>query len=207
MLENIINTTEGYDWLPWCINSQENFLVNPGDSELFGNIFVDNNLAQNFTCGSVIRPLYNNSGVFLPYVQGKISCVFLHQPEDVFSYPFNGCIMASFYWNGLYCVCHVTIMNEQEYDQRLNWKRFKEEHADEIYNLIEFKPFDVIKNININKEYVYGLITSNGEKYSIVMKEGEGADIVCPHNGICAACNFCRKHRNKRFCLFKVKQL
>lgn len=154
MIEKYIYEGSCLSWLPYCSEAPT-----PVANQ---NLNVMQLLAGGF-CSQNIIHLQNNC-LFLPYVQGYINYVCTAVPKDVFSFPFSGCYMAHFLMNNLHFYVHVSTP-----ECNAIWDLFKQNNRN-IQNLIEFKP-----NINLHNNMtqmvhkIYGLITSEMNKYSIVV--------------------------------------
>ncbi|MDZ7582713.1 MAG: hypothetical protein U5R30_19550 [Deltaproteobacteria bacterium] len=83
---------------------------------------------------------------------------------DVISYPFTGCIMATFTQERVRKVCHVSTGDGQ--DCKAEWENIKKTAS----NVMEFKPSDFyVRPHNIALEGIYGLITPDSKCYAITI--------------------------------------
>lgn len=131
---------------------------------------------------------------FLPYVPNHINYLVSATRVDVISFPFTGCIMASYELNGLFFYCHVSTPS-----CNLHWAQYKFNQA---INPIEFKPSDVLLTTPVGNTS-YGLITSNNEKYSIVVEQINQQRICRYFNQLhCANCR-----PGEIYCKLKIKVL
>ncbi len=100
---------------------------------------------------------------YLPFAPNGINRVEQLPNEDIISYNFTGCIMASYTdINGRRWVCHVSTGGDDEC--RPVWNNLKTQYS-EVY---EFKPSDNIIDINEPFRGCYGVITWDRRAFSII---------------------------------------
>ena len=115
--------------------------------------------------------IHNGKHKYLPFVPNGINWV-ASQGEDVISYNFTGCIMATFKEGGIVKVCHVSTGKGQ--DCKAAWDAVKARST----NVFEFKPSDAIEANGGAFAGCYGLITSDLRTYSItVVRPAQGTGL------------------------------
>lgn len=92
--------------------------------------------------------------------KGKITIYPLYDSEDVVSFQFSGCIMAKFKYYNQYYVAHVHVTKDEE-DTRKQWIDFIKNSL-WVTEITMFKP-----NEGVYAYEIWGVITSNGDCYSI----------------------------------------
>lgn len=104
---------------------------------------------------------------YLPFIKDRVNYV-VAQNQDVISYNFSGCIMATHKRNGVRRVCHVSTGGDG--DCKESWERIKKTSSE----VFEFRPHEFIDIEGLFKKAstyafvgCYGLITSDLRTFSI----------------------------------------
>jgi hypothetical protein len=113
-------------------------------------------------CQHGIFPGLSYGAKYLPFVKNGINWVG-SAGSDVISYNFTGCIMATFTYQGIRRVCHVSTGAGQ--DCKAEWERIKKLST----NVFEFRPSDFIDTKGGAFAGCYGLITADLRTYSITI--------------------------------------
>lgn len=176
MIEQNLYIGGSLEWLARCSSAPQ---------PIVNNNFNVNLLLQARFCSQCVITLQHNC-LFLPYVPGYINYVCTIGPRDVFSYPFSGCYMASFQIGNFFYYVHVSTP-----ECNMTWDNFKRNNL--IQNLTEFKPHQWGTNTTGDNR-VFGLITDNFRKYSIVVRQ-ENTQYMCPYRNVpqCQYAIICKK--------------
>ncbi|MCA1764263.1 MAG: hypothetical protein ABR574_13685 [Cryomorphaceae bacterium] len=123
-------------------------------------------------CQLGILPGLRYGAKYLPFAKNGINWV-ESTGVDVISYNFTGCLMASFTYEGVRRVCHVSTGTGQ--DCKEEWERIKSLST----NVFEFRPSDFIDTKGASLNGCYGLITADLRTYSItVVRRSSGLEIA-----------------------------
>lgn len=125
----------------------------------------------------IYKHQYSVNGHSLDAVLWSNGCITLAESyNDVISFSFGGCVMANFIMNFRLYTAHIhnADMNHPNEDARMNWMQYVKSNNIDIQSM--FRPgnesFDILNKIN-SEVKIWGVCTSLGKKYSLILNEKE----------------------------------